>query len=678
LILKEWELKSSDKVLSPELCAKYHLSPLVADLLAKRGFFEEESLASFLQPADLTDPFTLPDMGAAVERVAKAVEEDNILIFGDYDADGVCSTAILYDYLRALGARVTYCLPTREGEGYGLNNSVVEAAARKGISLILCVDNGISCIEQAALAKQLNLDLVILDHHQPGEVLPDAVAVVDAHRKDATCRAEARGLCGAGVALMFVAAMEGDSETALAQYAHLAAIATIADIVPLTGDNRYIVQYGLGLLKETDHGGICALFEMSGLDRQNLTAENIGFGIAPRINAAGRMGNAADAFRLLMADNPEDAAALAENLCRMNQNRRQIESEIMGQIEEAILHDPTLVAGRVCFFAGAGWNRGVLGIVAARLMGKYGKPVFVADIGTQDCAGSARSFGNFSAFDALSACKNNLTKFGGHRGAGGFSCTPEAISNLRDTLENYAAQQFPIMELPKQPVDGILPPIALSVENVRDLSRLEPCGAENEAPIFGIQNLTLRHIYAVSDGKYVRFDGQSGGASLSFISFFFSFDTFPFEVGDCVDLLFSPSVRAYRGEDSVSCKCLDIRPSGFPYQAYHLGLAVYHRFICGETIKLTEAEKCLPGREDFVMIWKTFSALAERKRTAENLFFRLFPKQIGYGKLLFALKIFCEAGLVHTENDLYVPNPQNGKVDLTATKTYQALQQQIC
>ena len=372
MVLKRWQQKPLPELSFPTADPSANLLSL---LLAQRGVNTPEEKTDFSGTHTLSDPFSLLDMDRAVRRVSLAAEAgEKLLIFGDYDADGICATAILWHYLHNLGVQTAFYLPGRENEGYGLNEQVVRSAAKKGITLIITVDNGISCHSEVELAKSLGVDVVILDHHQPGEVLPDAAAVVDAHRTDQQDAESLRMLCGAGIALLFVAAMEGgDTETALEQYAHLAAIATIGDIMLLQKDNRLIVQRGLEILRYTDDGGLAILMDLAGIDRRLITAELVAFSLVPRINATGRMGSATDALRLLLEEDREEAVRLAEAVCRQNDDRRKAEAEITAEIEEMVARQPELLQGRIAFFAGENWHKGVIGISAARLMQKYGK-----------------------------------------------------------------------------------------------------------------------------------------------------------------------------------------------------------------------------------------------------------------------------------------------------------------
>ncbi|MBP1576609.1 MAG: single-stranded-DNA-specific exonuclease RecJ [Oscillospiraceae bacterium] len=672
MVLKRWQQKPLPELSFPAADPSANLLSL---LLAQRGVNTPEEKTDFSGTHMLSDPFSLLDMDRAVRRVALAAEAgEKLLIFGDYDADGICATAILWHYLHNLGVQTAFYLPSRENEGYGLNEQVVRSAAKKGITLIITVDNGISCHSEVELAKSLGVDVVILDHHQPGEVLPDAAAVVDAHRTDQQDAESLRMLCGAGIALLFVAAMEGgDTETALEQYAHLAAIATIGDIMLLQKDNRLIVQRGLEILRYTDDGGLAILMDLAGIDRRLITAEQVAFSLVPRINATGRMGSATDALRLLLEEDREEAVRLAEAICRQNDDRRKTEAEITAEIEEMVARQPELLQGRIAFFAGENWHKGVIGITAARLMQKFGKPVFIASTEEGFATGSARSFGDFSVFESLSFSSDLLDKFGGHRSAGGFSCKSSDLLELKERLEFFAKEHFSLMPLPCQEIDLAMPEAALNLETVHLIETLEPFGNGNESPIFLLENMTVRRTFPVKEGKYVRFEATRGGRVYSFICFFMTAAAFPFASGDRVDLLFSASSNLYQGEERLSLRCVDIRPAGFPYFAYHLGLSIYEKFLRREPISSADAKKCLPVQEEMREIWKTLISLPEEQRTEEILFFKLFPLRIGYAKIRFAMGIMEELGLVsRSENGLH-PTESVGKTDFRNTEIYERL-----
>ena len=325
--IKQWKLNHISAEKSRILSSEYDLPPLVSDVLVGRGLDTPQAVEDFFSAdSDFFDPFSILDMDRAAERILQALERDEkIAVYGDYDCDGVTATAILYQYFVSIGANAVYYIPERDGEGYGLNAAAVQSLSEQGVGLIVTVDNGISAVAEVNLVKRLGMDIVITDHHQPGDTLPDAAAVVDPHRKD--CGSPYRYLCGAGVALKLVAALEdGNMDSAVEYFGDLAAIGTIGDVVPLTGENRKLVKRGLQMLQNTENMGLNALLQLAGLEDKTLTAENVAFGIVPRINAAGRMGSARLAMELLLCESEEEAADLAQKINDLNKQRQQQET----------------------------------------------------------------------------------------------------------------------------------------------------------------------------------------------------------------------------------------------------------------------------------------------------------------------------------------------------------------
>ena len=420
--IKQWKLNHISAEKSRILSSEYDLPPLVSDVLVGRGLDTPQAVEDFFSAdSDFFDPFSILDMDRAAERILQALERDEkIAVYGDYDCDGVTATAILYQYFVSIGANAVYYIPERDGEGYGLNAAAVQSLSEQGVGLIVTVDNGISAVAEVNLVKRLGMDIVITDHHQPGDTLPDAAAVVDPHRKD--CGSPYRYLCGAGVALKLVAALEdGNMDSAVEYFGDLAAIGTIGDVVPLTGENRKLVKRGLQMLQNTENMGLNALLQLAGLEDKTLTAENVAFGIVPRINAAGRMGSARLAMELLLCESEEEAADLAQKINDLNKQRQQQENFIMEDIERLLSEHPEKLKERVLVLAGENWHHGVIGIVSAKISERFSKPNLLISVDGKEATGSARSFGEFSLFKALTSCSSLLTKYGGHKQAAGFT-----------------------------------------------------------------------------------------------------------------------------------------------------------------------------------------------------------------------------------------------------------------
>ena len=405
--MKKWTVGVPDKKTVSALMLGCGVSSLAASALAAKGYSSPESVAERMNTDELSDPFLIKDMQEAADTINSAIENgEKICIYGDYDCDGIMSTVILYSYLMEAGADVTYYIPERS-EGYGLNMKAIDKISDGGVTLIVTVDNGISAIPEAEYIYAMGMKLVVTDHHQQGEQLPKAEAVVDPHRHD--CFSTFKYMCGAGIALKLVAALDGGDYTmALEQFGDLAAIATVADIVSLTGENRFLVSYGMELINNTDRPALMALKEVCGLSDRSVNTQSIGFGIGPRINAAGRFGSPRAAAELFLCEDYDEAMEAARELDRLNNMRKDTENTIVSEIFSMIDESPDLVRGRVIFLCGKNWHHGVIGIVASRIMEHFGKPCFIASETEGEIRGSARAFGEFSVFGALSACSASL------------------------------------------------------------------------------------------------------------------------------------------------------------------------------------------------------------------------------------------------------------------------------
>ncbi|MBQ1434180.1 MAG: single-stranded-DNA-specific exonuclease RecJ, partial [Ruminococcus sp.] len=435
----KWKIERCDEAKVAEFQSRTDLNRLTLEVLSARGYNDLDSIVDFFTDTELEGPSALIDMDKAVEHIEQAIDSyDLICIYGDYDCDGITSTTILFNYLESMGANVMYYIPEREA-GYGMNIEAVEELAEKGVKLIITVDNGISAIEEAKKCKELGIKLVVTDHHQPGEELPDALAVVDPHRTD--CPSNFKDLCGAGVALKLCAALDGGSYDAVfEQYADICAIGTVADIVPLNGENRTIVKRGLQYLPNTEIPGLDMMLDKLKIDRKAIGSEHIGFRIGPVINASGRFGSPLTAVKALTSEDPEDAESYVETMITLNTMRRSAEADIMKEIEAYIDEHPEVLWHRVLVLAGKGWHHGVIGIVASKVLDKYSKPTIIISIEENGMArGSARSVKGFNIHTCLTYCEELLIKYGGHECAGGFSLLEEKLDAFRDKIYEFAA-----------------------------------------------------------------------------------------------------------------------------------------------------------------------------------------------------------------------------------------------
>lgn len=640
--MKKWSVGIPDRNTVLKLMTGCSVTSLTASAIASKGYESPDSVIKSLNVGELSDPFLIKDMKEAADTINAAIDcGERICIYGDYDCDGVMATVILYSYLLETGADVTYYIPER-AEGYGLNNGAIDRIAADGVKLIVTVDNGIAAISEAEHIYGLGLRLVVTDHHQQGEKLPRAEAVVDPHRHD--CFSPFKYMCGAGIALKLIAALDGgDCTMALEQFGDLAAIATVADIVSLTGENRFLASYGIQLIENTDRPSLMALKEVCGLTDKPINSQSLGFGIAPRINAAGRFGSPKTAARLFLCEDYDDALVIAQELDGLNNMRKQAENDIIAEIYSMIDNDPSLVYGRVIFLCGKDWHHGVIGIVASRIMEQFGKPCFIASDSGGEIRGSARSFGEFSIFEALSYAQEVLEKFGGHPGAGGFTVKSRMSADLGRLLEEYALKDHKVMPQATLAADAPAMPAELTVDNVRGLSLLEPFGAENEKPLFYIGEAELLEVLPLSDGLHSKLRLKAGFAKIDALMFRTAPTALPVKVGDRCDMIVTLGVNSYRGRDSVSVVVSDIRPHTFEQSKYFAALGSFEAFMRGEELPKNYYPSMYPSREEAVKIYK---AIPENGISLDRLYISLTGKSINYCKFRFAIEAFRELGLV--------------------------------
>ena len=643
--MKKWTVGMPDKKSISKIMLGCGVTPLTAAALVQKGYSSPESVAESLNISELSDPFLINDMQKAADVINEAIDSgERICVYGDYDCDGIMSTVILYSYLTETGADVTYYIPERS-EGYGLNKAAVDKLAADGVSLIVTVDNGITALDEAIYIYEKGMRLVVTDHHQQGDSLPKAEAVVDPHRRD--CFSPFKFLCGAGVALKLVAALDGGDYTmALEQFGDLAAIATVADIVSLTGENRFLVSYGLELINNTDRPALIALKQVCGLEDKKTDTQSIGFGIAPRINASGRFGSPQTAAGLFLCESFDDALAAARELDKLNEQRKTAENKIIGEIYSMIADDPSLVRGRVIFICGKNWHHGVIGIVASRIMERFGKPCFIASDSGGEIRGSARSFADFSIFSALSYASATLEKFGGHPAAGGFTIKSGKVNDFGRLLERFAAEFNSIMPVMSLKADCIVSPQDLTIENVQGLSVLEPFGTDNERPLFHIQDALVTAVYPLSKGLHSKLRLKYGSVQIDALIFGISPEALCVSNGDRCSLIVTLGINEYNGTTSVSVIARDIRPANFQQDKYFAALSSFETFMLGEQLPRNYYAHMLPDREDVVKIYK---GIPDNGINSDTLYMRLNDAKINYCRFSIALEALRQLDLISIE-----------------------------
>ncbi len=577
--IKRWQVATIDKALARELAEECEIDALIALILVSRGFIDPFEVDEFLSDDfDLCDPYELIDMDKAVERINSALERDErICVYGDYDADGVTSTAMLYTYLRSRGADVIYMVPER-AEGYGLNTAAIDRMAAEGVKLMVTVDNGITAVDEVAYATKCGIDTVVTDHHLPQEMLPEAIAVVDPHRAD--CPSYFKDYAGAGVCFKLICALEGDADEICERYSDLAAVGTVADVMRLTGENRAIVRRGIEQLGER-HVGISAIIDAAGLRKRALSASTVGYGIAPRLNAAGRVGSCLRAVRLLIESDREAADKIAADINAANVERQAMEREISAQAIE-LIEQGNMQYDRVLVVCGKGWHHGVIGIVAARICERYGRPAIVLSDEEGMAVGSARSVGDFSLYDAISSCADILGRFGGHAQAAGLSMDMDTVDEFRRRINEYAREHYGDMPFDTLSIDCKLKPTAFTVDMVRSLDVLAPFGTGNPTPVFGLFGMRLDRVTPVGGGAHLRLELSRDGATVTVMRFNCTAEQLGYKSGDTVDLAVSADINEYMGTEQVSLSAKAMRPSGMDEEQLLCGIRRFERLMRGE------------------------------------------------------------------------------------------------
>lgn len=593
--MKKWTVRKTDGELVKNLTSGSDINEFMAKLLVARGIVSTSAAADFFGETPISDPYDIADMDKAVDVIGAAVTDgDKILVYGDYDCDGVTSTAMLYSYLEAIGAEVVWRIPTR-AEGYGLNAAAVDAAAADGVRLIITVDNGISSVDEAEYIYEKGMKLVITDHHQVPSVLPRAEAIVNPHRRDDT--SQYKQFAGCGVVLKLIMAMENDIDGVCEQYSLPAAIGTIGDIVPLTGENRTIVSRGLDMAPYSENQGLNALFKVCGIDADELSSTNVSFTVCPRINAAGRYGDPKIAAELLLSDDAPLADSRAERLCEMNTGRQNAEKEIMAQVMRELRENPALLNRRVLVVKGEGWNSGIIGIISARLLSKYGKPCIVLSVDGDTARGSARSTGELSLFDMLDSLKELLVRFGGHIKAAGLTIETEKIEELKRRIYEYSER------LPAYPIDTLCADMEITaremtLENIELLERMQPFGEQNPVPVFLLRCCVIKSVKPLKEGKYVSFGFSYQGLELRALSFNMSFAEFGYPVGASVDIMANIEINEYNERKSLCVRVRDIRLSGIAQDKFFAALQTYETLKNGGTVEPRLLARIIPQLGD--------------------------------------------------------------------------------
>lgn len=660
MTIKKWNVGSPNREFAKEAAEEFGIDPFSALLAYSRGISDLNELEYFLSDELLiTDPKTLIDVDKAKEVINETIDMGlKIAIFGDYDCDGVCATAILYKYLKSRNADVTVFIPDRIRDGYGMNCAAIDKLKLQGVELIITVDNGIASKKEVDYAAKLGIVTVITDHHIAPDVLPDAAAVVDPNRPD--CPSEFKQICGAEVIFKVICVIEDkEPEELIDDYAELLALATIGDSMPLKYENRSIVKYGLSKLKNSCNVGISAILSVSGIDKSNVDSAKLSYGIIPRINAAGRMSDALRAFELLTSEKIFNAITLANSIENDNANRQTIEKQI---VESAI---KTIEANGyqyddVIVVSGQEYHFGVIGIAAIKICEKYSKPTFVFSSDGIICHGSCRSIEGFNIYDAIKSCEELTEKFGGHALAAGITIKDENLDAFRTAVNRYAKSVE--MPVPQLNIDFKLKPAAISLDMVDAIKALEPFGNGNPSPLFGIFDSVIKDIIPVSHGKHIKLLLSKDNYNFEAMLFGVSQNEFCFDVGSAVDIAVTIDTNEYMGNIKVSTIIRAVRPSGFNEDRAFSEKKAVDKFFGSHKI---DSNIIAISRDDVVLVYKSIKA---KPTTYDGLLYRHFD-DIGIAKTAISVKILTELNILSQRNGIiYISD--NSKTDLMLSKTY--------
>ena len=561
-MIKKWQVYDVNDKQVEKILKENSVNKLIATILSNKGIVEKEDINKFLNPTrnDFHDPYEMPDMEIAVERILKAKENnEKVIIYGDYDVDGITSITVLKSYLKDIGIDASYYIPNRLDEGYGLNISAIEKIASEGYDLLITVDCGISCVEEVKKAKELGMETIVTDHHEVGDVLPDALAVVDCKRRDN--KYKCRDLAGVGVAFKLAQALSmklGLDEKSYLKYLDIVCIGTISDIVPLVDENRVISKLGLMLINQTRNIGLKAILNASGY--KNIDSTAVSFGVAPRLNACGRMGNADEALKLFLSKDEEEVRELTTSLNNYNRIRQETEKNIY---EEAIMkiEKEQLNKNKAIVVSGNNWHHGVIGIVSSKITEMYFKPSILLCVEDDIAKGSGRSVPGFDLHNALMRCQEVLERFGGHAMAVGLTLNKENVEKFKEKIEQIAEEEHIEQIIPLIKIDAKVNLCEVNKEMVESLKMLEPFGESNKMPIFLFKNLKIDSIRALSEGKHLKLTLKDNNVIVNAIGFNMGNLANDYRIGDKIDVVGNLEINSYNGLDNIQINLKDVMKS---------------------------------------------------------------------------------------------------------------------
>ena len=559
---KKWQIYQANEEKVEEISKKYKINKLLATILSNREITEKEQIEKFLNPKrnDFYNPYKMLDMEIAVKRIIKAIEDkEKIIIYGDYDVDGITSVTVLKSFLEERGINIAEYIPNRLEEGYGLNKKAVKEIAEQKYNLMITVDCGISAIEEIEYANSLGIETIITDHHEPGNELPKALAVIDAKRKDNTY--PFRNLAGVGVVFKLIQAISielGLEEKEYLKYLDIVCIGTISDIVPLVDENRVIVKLGLKLVEQTKNLGLKEILESTGYSKIDSTT--ISFGVAPRINACGRMGHQEEALKLFLSKDKNEVIELTQKLNEYNRIRQETEKNIYNEAIEQI-EQIDLDKQHTIILMGKNWHHGVIGIVSSKITELYFKPSILLCEEGEEGKGSGRSIPGFDLYEALTECNELIEKFGGHSMAVGINVKKDNFEKFKEKFEEIAKQKHIEEIVPILKIDALINLDEIDKNIVESLKELEPFGEENKMPLFAIKNLKIDSIRALSEGKHLKLTLKDNKNIINAIGFNLGYMSNEYKIGDKIDVVGNLEINTFNGVDNIQINLKDVMKS---------------------------------------------------------------------------------------------------------------------
>jgi single-stranded-DNA-specific exonuclease len=701
---KAWILQEKEDAEVERICRETGISRLLAGIFLSRGIRDAGYIKKFLKPAlsGLYDPFLLKDMDKAVERIEKAVSTgENILIYGDYDVDGVTSTSILLDFLKRLGAKADFFIPDRMDDGYGLTLHSADKLLQREGSLIITVDCGITATQEVAYLREKGRDVIVTDHHECKSELPAAEAVVNPHRPD--CPYPFKELSGVGVVfkLLHALSLRMKLGNLHMEYLDLIAVGTVADVVRLVEENRIIVKHGLVRLENTANEGLKALMAVAGLSGKPLSSWSVSFAMAPRINAAGRIGDAGRAVRLFTTRNPEEAHSLSQELNDENKLRQDTELQILQQVFEKIERDINLEHDKVIVVAGEGWHHGIIGIVASKVVDRYYRPCILLSLEEGMAKGSGRSIEGFNLFKALEHCQELLDRYGGHELAAGMGLSEERLPEFTRKLNDYAGTILKEQDLvPKIRIDRELAKGDVTMDSAADIELLAPFGAGNPSPVFVYRNLSVSDIRGVGDNKHLKLRLQDGGMLVDAIGFHMGSLQEELATSDMVDVACQLEINTWNSMQRVQLQLKDVKKQDRQRRQYFINLdkciefAEVNDYNKGNELRNRigpEAlQELIPERQDLAAVYQYLKSEGSRNGNRVHIG-DLFAfagelaacSSIGmnYCKAKKSIEIFAELGLLQYEPSgryglkVCLTELPGGKVNLVNSILYRRLQE---